>query len=770
MRTGILAWLGGVVLLQQLAQLPSPWLLCVLPLAVVGIWRAALMPYRLLAWAMAGFLWSLGYAHLTVSPPLAASLTGRNIIVEGDVASLAETYPEVTRFEFDVTRIVSPEAAKLPRQLRVSWRNMPEIKLRPGDRWRLTLRLKSPRGFYNPGSFDYEVWLLQQGIGATGYVRSRDGATQLGSNRWAYPVQSVRATIRERLEAAVAGQPNGRVAVALVLGVQTALTDADWAILRNTGTSHLLAISGLHISLIAGLIYWLMGWLWRRSARLTHWLAAPRAAAVTALVAAAGYSALAGFSIPTQRSCVMLVVVFGAILLNYRVKPSYLLALALWLILLFDPLAVMAMGFWLSFGAVAIILFLSTGRRQAQQSAWRETVRMQFAICLGLIPLLIVLFEQVPVYSPLVNLVAVPFVTFVIVPVLLSGTFLMLFVPMLGNTLLSTGVWLIDGLWWALDWAASWPYATVNIPAVSWLALLVAMAGMVLLGLPAGLPRRWLALLTLVPLILPSTSRPGWGEVYFTLLDVGQGLAAAVQTHHHLLIFDTGPKFSERFDTGEAVILPFMRHNGYDTIDHLIISHGDNDHIGGMQGLVGRVKVTQVSSSVPEKILALPVSRCIQGQHWEWEGVDFTVLHPPESAYAAGGKENNLSCVLRVTAGNQHVLLTGDIESRAEQALIHNNFTQLSSQILVAPHHGSLTSSSAAFIRAVNPDYVLFATGQNNRHRFPSAAVVSRYRAAGVSHYDTASAGAIRFWLRAGKRLEPPQLHRLEMRRYWQQP
>lgn len=769
MRSGVLAWLGGVVLFQQLAELPSVYLLIFFPIALAGLWRIHAAIPRLLAWALGGFLWSLGFACITLPVKLDDSLLEKNIIVEGSIASLAETHAGVTRFEFDVSRLIAPTQAKIPEHLRVSWRNT-DKPFRPGDQWRLSMRLKSPRGFSNPASFDYEALLLQKGIGAIGYVNPAGQIARLDSNPWKYPIQSLRQRVRDRLDSALSEQASGRIIEALVLGLQTSLTSSDWEILRATGTSHLLAISGLHISLIAGSVFWLVGVLWRCSAVLTLRIATPRAAAIAASLAALSYSALAGFSIPTQRSCVMLAVVFAAIFFNYRVKPSCLLAFALWLVLLFDPLAVMAIGFWLSFAAVAIILFISMGRNRMVQPFWYEMTRLQVAICLGLIPFLIILFEQIPIYSPLVNLLAVPYVTFVVLPLSLVGTVMLWLMPVLGQLVLDAAAGLIDGLWWLLEWAARLPNATLDIPAISIPALLMGALGLILLGMPPGLPKRWLAFIALIPMCLPSLDRPGWGEAYFTLLDVGQGLAAVVQTRDHVLVFDTGPRYSDRFNTGTAVVVPFLRHSGYNTIDHLIISHGDIDHLGGVEGIAAGMAIKQASSSVPQKIKPLSALRCQQGQHWEWEGVTFKVIHPPAAAYTAAIKGNDLSCVLRVSSGNQHILLTGDIESRAEATMIRGGLTPLRAQILVAPHHGSQTSSTEEFIQAVRPDYVLFATGRHNRHHFPHLSVVTRYQAAGAVTYDTATAGAIRFWLHAGQPSGPPQCHRLVMQRYWRQP
>ncbi|MBI3561383.1 MAG: DNA internalization-related competence protein ComEC/Rec2 [Gammaproteobacteria bacterium] len=770
MRTGALAWLCGILLLQQLPTQPALFSLIFFPVLLLGLYRARSSILRLLAWAGAGFLWALFYTLLLAPIPLANELVGKDLQVEGYVASLPEIQAEITRFKFDVVKVIVPSTAKLSHTLRLSWRLPPATVLHPGDYWRLTVRLKPPHNFHNPGGFDHQAWLYEQGIGATGYVRNATGTLRVAEAGWVYPVQCIRAVLRERIRQALAEQPYRRVVIALVLGEQAGLNGSDWRLLRTTGTAHLLAISGLHISLLAGLCFILARWGWSCSYRLTQRLAAPRAAALIALVVAVGYSALAGFSIPTQRSCVMLCLGFMALFFGRPIRASDLLALALLVLLGWDPFAVVTSGFWLSFVAVAIIFYVLVGHSHYKHSLWRNALWMQVCISVGLIPLLVMLFEQVPVYSPLVNLIAAPLVTYLIVPLLMAGTGLLFLWSSAGQTVLLAGCGLLELLWRLLGWFDQLPYATLGFPSPTWLSVVLALLGLGLMVLPRGIPARWLGLLPLLALFFPAVKLPAAREAYLTLLDVGQGLSIVVQTQQHLLVFDTGPKFSDQFNTGEAVIAPFLRHNGYSRIDRLIISHADNDHLGGAEGLSKQLAVLSVLSSVPQRLPWTVAERCEAGQAWTWDGVRFEIVHPWAVDYRNKTKENNLSCVLRISSGSHVLLLTGDIEAAAEQQLLERSRGLLAADIVVVPHHGSLTSSTAAFVQAVHPRYALFATGQFNRFGFPRAAVVERYYRVNAQLLNTANEGAIRVWLRPEVPVEAPQTYRATQQRFWHPP
>jgi competence protein ComEC len=758
MRTGTLAFLFGIWLLQQQADLPdSTWgwaLLLVIPAGLL------LKPYwHLPAWLVAGYLWSLVVAAPVLNQTLPAELEGQDLLVEGRVISLPVSRKHRVRFEFDIQQAkFKGKLVSLPDRVRLSWYGKPPV-LVPGESWRLRIRLKRPHGFMNPGGFDYEAWLFQHRIRATGYVRN-DAVNRRVTAAQGYLVQRWRLRIREHLRTVLPAATAGMM-LALVTGDRSAITPAQWRVMRRTGTTHLMAISGLHIGLVAGLAFFAGQALWRFSRRGLLWLPAPKAGAILALVAAVMYAALAGFSIPTQRALIMVAVVMLALLSSRPVSPSRILALALLLVLILDPLAVLAAGFWLSFGAVAIIFYGLAGRL-GKLSRWQQAIRVQWGIAFGLFPLLILFFQQISLVAPLANLVAVPVVGLLVVPLALLGTFLLVPTPVVGTGLLNFASAMLGIVFQGLERLGESPFAQVNIANSSPLTVLLAGCGVLLILLPRGMSGRWLGVILLLPLLLADPPQPAEGEAWLTLLDVGQGLSAVVQTRHHTLVFDTGPRFDENFDAGRAVVVPFLRHAGVSKIDMLILSHGDSDHVGGADSLLATYPVRRILSSVSDTLPDQPVEQCQRGQQMVWEGVRIRVLHPE---MIPARLHNDASCVLQVTAGDQTLLLTGDIEKPAELALLRQIPEQLAATVLVAPHHGSNTSSTAAFIRAVAPDLVLFPVGYRNRYHFPDSRVLARYDTPGVAHLDTAGSGAIR--VRLGRGDLSPRPYRLTAQRYW---
>jgi competence protein ComEC len=583
-------------------------------------------------------------------------------------------------------------------------------------------------------------------------------------------VASLRQHLRDAINTALQDHPLRGIVQALAIGNRQQISPAQWDTLIRTGTSHLVAISGLHVGLVAGFAFFMARRGWRCSARAALLWPAHKAAAVVALFTASAYALLAGFSVPTQRALVMVAVVMLAVLLQRRTRVSSLLALALLAVLLLDPMAVLAAGFWLSFGAVAVIVYGMSGRSGESHRWWWRWGRAQWLVAVGLLPLLIGLFQQASLVAPLANLVAVPWVTLLSVPLTLLGSLLLGLIPGLGEGLLLLAAWSLQGLWWLLEMMGQWPQAQWQQGTAPWWAVACALPGVVWLLAPRGVPARWVGGVWLLPLLLARPAELAPGEAHFALLDVGQGLAAVVQTRRHVLVFDTGPRFSSGFNTGEAVLAPYLRARGIGHIDTLIVSHGDNDHRGGVEGLRNEFPVQRVLSSVPQRFrtrgLAQEVAACRDGQNWQWDGVQFTVLNPQAEAEAARS-DNNRSCVLRVQAGSQRLLLTGDIEAAAEQTLVQRHGEALAAELLVVPHHGSLTSSTPEFIAAVAPRVALFPVGYRNRFGFPKPLVVERYRQRGVQLFDTAHHGALE--IRLGDEAELRQIHayRQDAARYW---
>lgn len=761
---GTLTFAGGIVLLQHLPALPPAWLLWCIPLCLAGMLFLNQSILRLLCCAVLGLLWAHLQAQSLLAQRLPSELIKQDIRVIGTIAALPEAFEHGQRFEFVIHECSEPALATCPRRVRLNWYRPPDTTLRPGQTWQFSVRLKPPRSFANPAAFDYSGWLLQKGIVATGYINNREQTVLLGHSRWRFPVQQARFDLQGFLTRQLGELRSEPLLRALLIGDRSGMQTTQWQVMQQTGTVHLMAISGLHVGLIAGFGFFLAHWFWRRSARLCLLLAAPRAAAMVAWSLALIYAALAGFAIPTQRALIMLAVVLFAVFLQRPVRPVYVLCLALLLILLLDPFAVLAAGFWLSFAAVALIYYLLAPQAQRQLRLHRWA-RLQVAISLGLVPLVVLYFQQAPVYSPLTNLLAIPWVSFLIVPLAMLSLVLSSVHTGLGVAGLELAITLMDALFDLLAWAADLPGSVVHIPTPDLPALLLAVAGMLLLLLPRHFPARYLGLLLCLPLLLPFKPRPAPGEAVVTLLDVGQGLATVVMTHRHTLVFDTGPAFSDRFNTGEAVVLPYLRAQGIRKLDMLMVSHGDLDHIGGAASLQAAMPVQAVLSSVPAK-LGAAAQFCTRGMHWVWDEVAFDILHPlPRQNLNA--RDNDRSCVLRIRTRRYAVLLPGDIEAGAETALVQHYGKALRSDVLVVPHHGSKTSSSELFLDHVRPDIALFPIGWLNRYGHPHADVAARYRQRNIRRYDTAQHGAIR--VQMGDTIEVNG-YRKTYRRYWQVP
>ena len=736
MRMFSLGLLAGIMLAFEVTRLPSPvWLLALLPAVPFLFHRRAVV--RLPAAVLVGMLWAWGYAHVLLSPGLNPSLEGVDLVLDGRVVGLVEARSHSIRFLFEPVN--APPG--IPDRLRLNWYRT-EARPVPGELWRFTLRLKRPNGFQNPGGFDYEGWLFQQHVGATGYVRNRGEARRLDPG--ICTLDCVRTHLRARLVEQAAELPHFGVLLALAMGDRSQIDARTWETLLSTGTNHLVAISGLHIGFVGGLVFFALRRLVSTVPALCHRAPATRWAAAGGLVAACIYAALAGFTVPTQRALLMLAVPFGAILLGRQVRASNGLAVALAVVLLIDPAAVLSGGFWLSFTAVALLLFGFAGRLgQARQIlGW---TRAQYLLGLGLVPLTTLWFQRAAIAAPLANLVAVPWVSLGIVPLVLLGALVSVFHGPLGAVLFQLASWLFTPLWWLLEALAARPELVWIRAAPGPVPFVLAALGITWLLLPRGVPGRLLGLFCCLPLLLPVSSRPVPGAAEVALLDVGQGLAAVVTTANHVLLFDAGPRFSPEFDTGEAVVVPFLRGRGIDRIDTFIVSHGDNDHIGGAASVLSALRVERLLASDPvHGDLAGGARPCAAGQAWVWDGVTFEVLNP---AQAYRGSENNGSCVLRVQAGDQAVLFSGDIEAEAEWALVHRYGARLQSEVLVVPHHGSATSSTDFFLDAVRPEVALVSRGYRNRFGFPKAEVMERYRSRGVKLLDTAQGGALIFML-----------------------
>lgn len=814
------------------------------------------IPTLLLAIVL-GFSWASWRADWRLREALPLSIEGQDVRILASINSLPSSFERGLRFQVHVLQVDTPGLAQqIPRHLAISWYheggfdqadttplcdNLPSLaNLQPGQLWRMTVRLKRPHGNANPGGFDYEYWLMEEGIRATGYLRDKPAPVLLetsqldGLQRWQYwldltIIEQWRSTIRARIQAALSQQPYAGVIVALVVGDQQSISNSDWQRFNLAAVSHLLAISGVHITMLAWLCGGLMAWLWRRSFWLTGWLKmplplripAPLVGAVSGGVVAFIYALLAGMGIPAQRTLLMLAVVIIAMLLKRRPPASHVLCLALLVVLLCDPWAVMAAGFWLSFAAVGLLMwqgraalsqpqdrpsseFKSLSKLQQGWRTLQSATRAQLAVTLGLLPLTLLLFQQVSLIGPLANALAIPLISFVITPLSLLAIFL--------PDVLAQAVWNLAASLFSLlaqwiNWLLAWPMVSWQAAQPPIALVLLAGLGLVMLFAPLRGTRLWLmriiGMLACLPLLFNQPARPAAGQLWMTVIDIGQGNAILLETARHRLLYDTGPQFNEESNAGNRTIVPYLRTRGIQTLDGLMVSHRDNDHSGGLASIMQTIPVAWLSTSIelpwlaaqgivpkvingssevqqdsqlssqPSTINRNPViQRCEAGQSWQWDGIDFTVLHPTASSYEYQKlKTNARSCVLQVRVGQQQIILPGDMEADQELELLARTAEpySLHATILMAPHHGSKTSSSPNFLAAVAPRLTLFQMGYRNRYGHPAAEVVARYQQLGLNTLRTDQTGAVQIKLDSQSPADTfsTDLYRLSHPRYW---
>ncbi|HKT32037.1 MAG TPA: DNA internalization-related competence protein ComEC/Rec2 [Gammaproteobacteria bacterium] len=753
-----IAVLAGVLAVLALPALPS-WqevLLIGGPLALLlWLWR----PARKCTWVLVGFAWCGFCAQQNLNLRLAPALEGRDLGLSGWVASIPQIRAEYASFEFAVEQLDGREPGLgIPQLVRLSWSDPTSVPA-AGQHLQLKVRLKRPRGYMNPGSFDYEGWLFRHGIGATGYVLRGQAEILAGGER--FPLLRARAAILHAMRTALGDNRFTGVAAALAIGDRGAMDAEQWRVFQNTGTAHLVAISGLHIGLVAGLVFLLVRLLWRRSAWLCARLPVPVAGACAALLAACLYAAMAGFSVPTQRALVQLAAIAGAVLLRRHARPWDMLGLALLGVLLLNPLSAGEVGFWLSFGAVAAIFYVFSGRLHLKRGKLLQLLRTQWAVGIGLLPLLVYFFQRATLVSPLANFVAVPVYSLLVVPLVLVGVVFLGLWPWAGALLLKLATGIMAITWPLFEHLANMPAAQWSAPEPSLLLLACAVAGTLWLMLPRRMPARWLGALLLLPLFVHRPTVIPEGGFNLALLDVGQGLSAVVRTARHTLVYDTGPAFSET-DTGQLVVIPWLRSRALGAPDLTIVSHGDNDHAGGLRSLRAAWPDMPVLSGAPARVSG--ARRCVRGQNWDWDGVHFEMLSPATEDPARG---NDASCVLQISGASSNALLVGDLMREGEQRLLQRDAARLGSDVLVVPHHGSRTSSGTEFIEAVAPRVALFPVGYRNRWGFPNPQVVQRYRDAGARLLDTVSSGTVEMRLWPGQEPVVVSRWRLDHARVW---
>jgi competence protein ComEC len=760
-----LAWLFGVALqLQERTLLPLWAYLSCLAFGLVCCAAAWRWPRLWVLPFVAALLMGVGASGWRASERLGdalpSSLEGQDLQVVGVVASLPQQSPVGLRFRFEIEEArLQGQVVKLPSRVALGWYagwhedaalSAPQLALRAGQRWRLTVRLRQPHGNVNPDGFDYELYLFEQGLRATGYVRANEkSAPELLDKQAGYAIDRVRQSVRDAINAAVSEPRAAGVLAALAVGDQSAIDREDWQLFRDTGVAHLMSISGLHVTMFAWVAGLAITSLWRRMPGAMLFMPAPWAGRWGGLVAAVAYALFSGWGVPAQRTVWMLVTVTLLQWLGRRWPWSLVLMAAAVVVSALDPWALLQPGFWLSFTAVALLMASEPVHApkaaevpprwwQRLAAAMKGGLRTQVIATLGLTPLTLVFFQQVSVVGFVANLVAIPLVTLVITPLALLGA---LFSP-----LWRLAAWVEEGLADGLAVLAELPGAVWLAPVAPVWAQAAGLCAAALMVLPLPWRVRLLAVPLIMPLLLPVRDLPAQGRFELLAVDVGQGTAVLVRTRQHLMVYDAGPQYSRDSDAGQRVLLPLLRARGETRIDRLVLSHRDLDHVGGAAALLNELPVGELRSSLetghPLLTAAVPSVRCEAGQSWVWDGVRFEVLHPQVADYDRTLKSNAMSCVLKVSGPQGTALLTGDIERQQEADLLTLHGDALRSDFLLVPHHGSRTSSTAGFVDAVSPRVAVVQAGYRNRFGHPVAEVLQRLRGQGAVVHTSPTCGA----------------------------
>ena len=697
-----------------------------------------------------GFGWMSLFSNQILQSNIDEKFFNTPISVIGTIQDIPRINSEKTQFIFNVSE---PFKGKI----KLSWHNQLQTNLHSGDKWKLLIKIKHNNGYQNEGGFDYEQWLFYQQFNATGYVRRSD-VNQLMFNNATPSINSIRQNIQQHLSSSLSHLEFMGVINALIIGDRSLINQDHWELFKATNTTHLSVISGLHIGLISGFIFLLSSYLWRQCNRCTLKLPASVFGAYFGLLSALLYALVAGFSIPTQRAFIMASVIFLSIILRRHHNIWQLYGGALMLVLISNPLSVFSVGFWLSFYVVAVIIY---GASHHQNKHWLfRLLYIQLLISVSTLPLIAWFFSLGSILSPIANLVAIPVFSFITTPFSLLGVlFSYIQLHSLSDIIFSIANQSLIYLSLFLQYLQTAEFNQWHYTLKSTAGLVLLIMVILLILLPSALKLRKIALILLVVIWFQPIEKLKYGEAIITTLDVGQGLSHVVRTQNHTLVFDTGARYRSGFNVGEAVILPYLRTHQINLIDLLIISHGDNDHIGGLDSLLENTKVNKILSSVPDKTSQV-ASLCHTSSSWQWDGVSFQMLNI--SHYFTG---NNASCVLKISSKDHSAILTGDIERKAELHLIKTWGKQLKSDILISPHHGSKTSSSEQFLTAVAPKWVIISSGYKNRFNHPAAIVTDRYQQHKINTLNTNCSGQIDIKLSDKITLE--RYRQAQKRYYW---
>lgn len=779
--TPLLGFASGVIAVRFL-----PHLLPAAGFALVAI-LFAWLAFKLKQFAWVGCL-GLGLAYagwtsaVVLDLSIAPELEKKEVELTGTVVGLVRTVSNGVRFEFEV-KTLAHQDVDYPSPGRVRLTSYkPHVVPSNDEQWRFVARLKRPHGMQNPGAgFNYETSLFHQQIRATGYIvngelepHSGGGST---ANQSSPSITFLRTGFAEFLHASIDSRIAAAVLSALTVGIRNDMGQAVWQLLQHTGTVHLVAISGLHMGLVFTLAAIGFGRLWRLRPAWCLRVPAMSASALFGLTIAVVYSILAGFTLPTRRALCVICAIVVAIVAQRRTQPLELLATALAVVLLVDPLAPFSNSFWLSFAAATILMASLMLRQHSVQQpigisrrligACRKWIRVQFWLFLGMAPVLLLGFQKLSVVAPLANLFAIPVIGMLVTPLsLLALAFWSLNLEQFALGLIRLSVWLLEIIWTYLEWLAKRPWALYQQGIPSLWTVVIAVFGIFILSLGKVMPARWQGFILCLPMLMNRPQSINHGEFDFTLLDVGQGLASVIRTQNHVLVYDTGASYPSGFDLGRIAVNPYLRFIGSGSIDKLVLSHGDNDHAGGAAAVANAFKIDAMimnpSNAFSEKRSS---TRCRAGDSWRWDGVDFIILWPPSGSARSG---NNSSCVMKITSEAGSLLLTGDIEQQVEQILSQRYGELLRSEIMLIPHHGSKTSSSRALLEKVQPKLGLVSAGYRNRFGHPHPGVQQRFRKLGIPIVNTADDGAISIVFSRQKILISG--HRQESKAYWQKP
>ncbi len=777
-----LSLLAGVAMLLFISGLPSLGLLLALVAGSVLLLfkkSSLVMPkvYRCIAAFIIGFSWCSINAWQVRNSIIETEFEGKDITLTGIINSVPQLKTSTTKKGKIITRAkfrLLVESARAEngvsidnlKTVQLSWYNLRD-KITAGQRWNLKVRLKKPHGFANLGGFDYEKWLFSNRIGATGYVKIVK-SNQLIDDSTLYGWDDMlRERVIKRLRDVLPSSDFNGIIIALATGHRSDISKTQWNGLLTSGTNHLVAISGLHIGLIAALAFFCARYAWGINLRVANKVAPIYVAASAAIIASFVYAALAGFSVPTQRALIMVVIVMGGILFKRHTTPEHILSVALVCVLLIEPLSVLMPGFWLSFAAVVIILFAIKvgGSKAGWRNSLRQWVVVQGFIALGLAPLTLIFFDRVSLVSPLVNLIAVPLFSFIVVPLVFLAMLLLAFIPTVAVFIFEIVQWVLEQFWYFIELTTKFDYATFSCSRLFSVAILLAAIAVIL-----TLYFKKKRCLLLIPLstLLISMSVDGLnnGEYRVDFLDVGQGSSMVIRTANHTLIYDAGP--NRGLDAGDSVVVPYLAALGIAQIDKMVISHADNDHAGGAKTILDVVEVDELIVGENLKRVEHKSSLCRSGQGWEWDGVEFEFIYPFKKR-----KGNDASCVLLIRSVHGSVLLTGDIPKAAEKRILKRYKTRLLKRdvnfdidIVAVPHHGSKGSSSEKFVNAIKPEYAVVSSGYRNRYKFPKLKVVKTYNEVGAEIVNTANAGMISFVI-SKDGVSQPTLYRQENRKVW---